>query len=228
MYLQIQATHRTADKDGVCADLPYSFPPRVRDLRNCVISKSNRVSRVEEDRQLVDRCLSGESAAWDELYHGFHNGLVATVRLLLGPSEWDINLIDEIVARIWYALVSRDGELLGRFDVRRGCRLSTYLAQLARSEISSFFRSERRRRNRERIASRLGHETAENEIAAEFEEFFRTLTPREMEFCAAVLLGGDPAAAESFTATNAWKLQSRIRKKLRHFFSECDSSAALR
>lgn len=174
---------------------------------------------MDEDRRLVDRCLAGEADAWDELYHSFHGGLVATVRLLLGPAEWDINLVDEIVARIWYALVNRDGELLDRFDTSRGCRLSTYLAQLARSEISSFFRSERRRRNRERIASRTGHEAAEDQMAAEFEEFFATLTPREKEFCAAILLGHDPNAAETFSATNAWKLQSRIRSKLRSHFS---------
>jgi DNA-directed RNA polymerase specialized sigma24 family protein len=169
---------------------------------------------------LVDRCLSGQSDAWDELYHRFHAGLATTVRMLLGPAERDINLIDEIVARIWYALVSRNGELLGRFDVTRGCRLSTYLAQVARSEISSFFRSERRRRNRERIASKSGCEAAEDLTAAEFEEFLRTLTPREREFCGAVLLGRNPTAVDSFSPTNIWKLQSRIRRKLHRHLND--------
>ena len=56
-------------------------------------------------------------------------------------------------------------------------------------------------------------------MVAELEEFLETLTPREKEFCANVLLSESPEALASFTPTNAWKLQSRIRDKLRKFLS---------
>lgn len=173
----------------------------------------------EADRQLVDRCLNGDPSAWDAMYQLFHHGLMASVKLLLGPGAWDRNLIEEIVARVWYSLVSRDGEVLDRFDPSRGCRLSTYLAQLARSEISRFFRSEQRRRNRERVVSQPGQSPTERQMEAELEEFLETLTPREKEFCANVLLGESPEALASFSPTNAWKLQSRIRDKLRSYLS---------
>ncbi|MBI3466180.1 MAG: sigma-70 family RNA polymerase sigma factor [Planctomycetes bacterium] len=176
-------------------------------------------SKADTDRQLVDRCLKGDPTAWDTMYHLFHHGLMASVKLLLGPGAWDKNLVEEIVARVWYALVSRDGEVLDRFDPSRGCRLSTYLAQLARSEISRFFRSERRRRNRERTASKSGPNAMENQWESELEEFLETLTPREKEFCANVLLGESPESLASFSSTNAWKLQSRIRGKLRGYLS---------
>jgi hypothetical protein len=78
--------------------------------------------KVAEDRLLVDRCVAGEVAAWSSLYSHSHDSLLAGIRAFLGRGGQDANLIDEIAARVWYALVKDNFELLDKFDVRHGCR----------------------------------------------------------------------------------------------------------
>ena len=60
------------------------------------------------------------SAAWParwphgrRLYAQCHEPLLLSIRIMLGPRNTDANLVDEIAARVWYALVANDGELLG-------------------------------------------------------------------------------------------------------------------
>lgn len=169
---------------------------------------------VQQDRQLVDRCVMGEPAAWDELYRKFHGGLLHSIRQLFGGREWDANVVEEVAARVWYAVVANQGELLGRFDPQRGCRLATFLAAIARSQALGMFRAERRRRRRERVAVRRdNHESSDN---AWIQEFHDGLTPREKQFLDQSLLSVD---GEQFTAANTWQLRSRIRSKLRKFLA---------
>ena len=52
---------------------------------------------------LVDRCLLGEVAAWEEIYRQCHDPLCAAIKSLLGPGFHDPNLVDDIAARVWYA-----------------------------------------------------------------------------------------------------------------------------
>lgn len=177
-------------------------------------------SAAQRDRLLVDRCLAADPNAWAELYDRFHRGLLASVNLMFRPCELDSDVIEEIVARVWYAIVANGAELLSRFDPERNCRLSTYLATIARHEAHGLFRSERRRRRREGVASRPNWEdafAAEQYTQAEIDEFLETLTPREREFCEEVLLLGDRESEEQFSQTNAWKLRSRIHQKLRTY-----------
>jgi RNA polymerase sigma factor (sigma-70 family) len=181
---------------------------------------STALSPAEWDRRLVDRCLAANPDAWTELYQRYHRGLTAAVDLMFASCQLDADVIEEIVARVWYAVVANGAELLDRFDPARNCRLSTYLATIARNEARGMFRSERRRRSRENIASRPNWEpecAAELYTQAEIEEFLSTLSPREREFCAEVLLLGDEESEGRFSQSNAWKLRSRIRGKLRSY-----------
>ena len=83
------------------------------------VSETQRSLRAEEvseeclqaDRKLVDRCLAGEVAAWEEFYAQCHDPLCTAIRIILGRSHGDANLVDEIAARVWYALVADDGAL---------------------------------------------------------------------------------------------------------------------
>ena len=68
---------------------------------------------------LAKRCLSGEVAAWEELYAQCHEPLLVSIRIMLGPQSADATLVDEIAARVWYALVANDGELLSRYKPSR-------------------------------------------------------------------------------------------------------------
>jgi DNA-directed RNA polymerase specialized sigma24 family protein len=175
-------------------------------------------SLVHEDRELVERCIAGEVAAWETLYHRHHDGLLTAIRATLGRRFADPNLVDEIAARVWYALVVRDAELLSRFAEDRGCRLSTYLAAIAKRQAASLLRRERRRRRRERLASQAAPRPGAGDdgtASAELDELVRQLTPREREFFDGQLTAtAGTEGAEDYSEANRWQLRSRIHRKL--------------
>lgn len=90
---------------------------------------------VHADLLLAERCLAGEPAAWEEFYTQCHEPLLVSVRIMLGPQGSDANLVDEIAARVWYALVANDGELLARYKPDQGARLITFICKLAKDQI---------------------------------------------------------------------------------------------
>lgn len=179
---------------------------------------SDQLRRVA-DRALVDRCVAGDVSAWTELYDQCHESLMAAISYALRPIQADPNVAEEIAARVWYNLVSNDAELLDKYDPNRGARLDTYMRVLASDEIRRHFRSEKRRRNREIVASELGRSSDDNAdfIFSMMDEFEAALTPSEKRFYQMHLLqnGGDPAL--SYSSTNMWQLTHRIRVKLRSF-----------
>ena len=172
-----------------------------------------------EDRQLVDACLGGDVDAWEALYYQCHDKLLLAIRRQLGPQRnRNFELADEIAARVWYAIVDNDAALLDRFDPSYGCRLTTYLAAIARDVMSRHFRSEVRRHRREAVALDGRQTASQPELpVVSLKELRETLTPAEKRFYDNVLTGSNGAAAEGgYSKTNAWQLTSRIRAKLRH------------
>lgn len=176
---------------------------------------------VLADRALIEACLKGEPAAWTRLYECFHDPLLAAIRGFLRDAATDLSLVDEIAARVWYALVRDDAELLARFDVDRGCRLITFLSVLAKSEARQYFRSERRRRSREEKVSRPEMESEEIDLSfstVSHEEFLASLSPSERAYFTSVLIAGDGEdASDEYSLGNAWQLRHRVRKKLTQF-----------
>ncbi len=188
---------------------------------------SGKSSAAHGDRQLVDRCLRGDVAAWEELYEQCHPPLVESVKILLGHGAADPHLIDEIAARIWYALVADDGKLLARFDPDRGAQLTTFLRVLAKDEVSRHFRTEQRRQERELAAlrERPRHHLADfNLPVTSLSAFLATLTPHERLFCGEHLLSVPPDSGdnrgEEPTSAAAWQLTHRIHKKLLKFLGD--------
>jgi len=177
--------------------------------------------RVLQDRALVDRCVLGDAEAWAHLYRRYNHRVATMVKALLGPGSRDANLVEEIMARVWCSLLANDGELLGRFDPERECQLGTFLGAIAKSEAGSFFRSERRRRRRERLASRpesTGGHGIPDWAPSELREFFGGLSPCEKAYLVKFLLSPPKGARLPFlTAENRWQLRCRIRRKLRRF-----------
>lgn len=173
------------------------------------------------DRALIEDCLHGKPAAWTRLYDHFHEPLLAAIRGFLRDASADMTLVDEIAARVWFALVRDDAELLSRFDVARGCRLITFLSVLAKSEARQYFRSERRRKTREERVSRPELECEEIDLSASsltHEEFLALLSPSERMYFTTVLTApGGEQANEEYTDNNAWQLRHRVRKKLNDF-----------
>jgi hypothetical protein len=183
------------------------------------------VAGAQADRNLVERCLAGEVRAWEELYHQYHAPLCVAVKSLMGLGYCDPNLIDEIAARVWYALVRNDGQLLDRFDPSLDLRLGAFLRGLARVEIMQHFRSERRRRVREtQVGQKPLHDSSLSDwqIDAMLDEFASTLTPGEQRFMEEYLLSlpqedSDPDQP-TLSDANIWQRCHRIRTKLRTFF----------
>jgi len=185
---------------------------------------------VQRDGRLVERCLSGDVSAWSEIYQEQHDSLLALIRRFLNRAGRDLNLVEEIAARVWYALIKNDFELLSKFDVARGCRLATYLAVVAKNETRVLFRSERRRKTREQLASRRDITAAPSVVESSRlvadDEFLTTLSQAERAFFQDVLMA--PAvdreeAEQAYSAENNWQLRSRVRKKLEQYISQSDA-----
>lgn len=187
--------------------------------RKTVSFRLSAKALVAQDRLLVDHCLSGDATAWSQLYDRFHASLLASIRAFLGRAGQDAHLVDEISARVWYALVRNEFELLAKFDPARGCRLSTFLSVLGKSEARLLLRSERRRKTRECVASRpeIEHPDGLGAGLAD-DEFLATLSPRERAFYLDILVStGDPSGDLAYSRQNQWQLRHRVRKKLEQF-----------
>jgi DNA-directed RNA polymerase specialized sigma24 family protein len=172
------------------------------------------------DRLLIDRCLTGDELAWQDLYAEFHSPLLLAIRILLGRSAARHDLVDDIAQKVWCTVVDRKAELLSRFDAERGYRLSTFLAGLAKNEISRHFRAEWRRSLRETHASRAQHADVGGlwrgvgGLNSAMTEFLATLTPRELGYCQQHLLSLADTASEEISDVNRWQLHRRVRLKL--------------
>jgi DNA-directed RNA polymerase specialized sigma24 family protein len=181
----------------------------------------------EAQRALIDRCLAGASDAWESLYREFHRPLLATINGMLRNRSYDASLVDELAARVWYAVVRNGGELLGRFDPTLGCGLTTYLSMIAKDEASRLFRSERRRRRREAASLRAGQTSPaahQQAVVPSMADFPARLTAAEREFYETVLVDDRKSApgpnGQPYTDSNRWQLTHRIRRKLQRFLGE--------
>ncbi len=204
---------RRSAKREIAPSRPSPGPPEQTPLAEVADSRD-----VSTDAAIVRRCVAGEVAAWERLYALCHPPLLAAIESMLRLANRDPTLVDEISARVWYALVENDGDLLERFDPDRGVRLITFMRALAKDEISRHFRAERRRRDRE--SSAIHHRTQHSaaEARAQFSEFLSTLTPHERQFTSEYLLspppGEDDPLQEPHSPANIWQLTRRIHRKL--------------
>ncbi len=180
---------------------------------------------IKREKKLVDRCVRGEVAAWEELYQQHHPALLRSLCVLLGTKGSDRNLVDELAAQVWYSLVDEDGELLGRFCPTHGARLNTFIRTVAKDVAYRYFRTEQRRRKRELAAARLGnggHETDENPDDS-LSEFLGTLSESERAFTEEYLLSLRDRKLDNEddrSETSIWQFTRRIRVKLGSFFGE--------
>jgi hypothetical protein len=164
--------------------------------------------------------LNGDVAAWEEFYAQCHNPLMVSIRIMLGRRSSDISLVEEIAARVWYAMVANDGELLSRYDPGRGARLITFMRTMAKDEISRHYRAEFRRRERllAALRERPQHHADLGHASSSLAEFLGTLTPNERTFCSEYLLAQAPeGTAAKHSMANVWQLSRRVYQKLLRF-----------
>lgn len=190
------------------------------------ILQSNReaIDMAQSDEALVRRCLAGDVGGWQELYHLCHGPLVSTVRGGLGFRAHDLDLVEELAAQVWYLLVDRNAALLGTFRAEHGCRLSTFIAAIAKNLVRNSLRSERRRRARE---SSAGAQRVDNDsggaapLDVVSDEFRQTLTQREEGYFTWCITPGEPGSKTFSGNENAdHQLRYRLRKKVHDFFED--------
>lgn len=185
------------------------------------------VWRVLQERELIDRCAEGAAQAWSELYLRFHSRLLKTIEMTITPARNDLELVEEIAARVWYALVRDECRLLKAFDPERGASFATYLSIVAKSTAFQYFRAERRRRRREFIVSKsidIGESDEPMQLLDFADVFLESLSPQERRFYHEHLMAradGQAGAPSDKNGTisepNAWQLRHRVLNKLRTY-----------
>jgi RNA polymerase sigma factor (sigma-70 family) len=175
---------------------------------------------------LVAGCVAGDRLAWERLYARCHRGLLRSIAAVLGNGRDDLQLEEEIAARVWYALAADQARLLRQFDPRRAS-LGTYLTWIARGELSTYLRSERRRKRRETVAAENEPRVERNleSLEPSLDEFLRTLTPKENEFCRTHLLTKN-GSRDGISPANRWQLRHRVYRKLLKFLDSDAVSAS--
>ncbi len=177
---------------------------------------------LSEEERLVARCLRGEDAAWETMFHLYHPQLVSIIQALM-HGEGATEQAEEIAAAVWSSLCSEAYTRLRQYDPRAG-RLLGYLASMARREIQRGRRSQRTRHFRECMAARKEATSDEIGRGLVIQEFLATLTRREREFCLSDLLKqSKPTVRSAVSLTNGWQLRSRVLKKFRTYFLQDNS-----
>lgn len=186
-----------------------------------------RPNDTAAEQRLVMCCLAGQERAWEQLYRRCHTDLVDAITLLLGPKAKDSHLVEEIAARVWYAVLRNEARLLARYDPDRNSSLSAFFMGLARVEILRHRREEGRRKRHEMTGGRKPQEEpdpSEWSVRSIISEFARTLTPLEKEFMDEYLTSSEPnddaEGDGTLPATTIWQRRHRIRTKLQAFLEE--------
>jgi hypothetical protein len=170
-----------------------------------------------EEERLVARCLRGDVTAWKTMFDVYHPPLVSIIKVLM-HCESGVDQAEDIAAAVWSSLCSEGYIRLRRYDPQAG-RLLSYLAAMARREIWRERRSTRSRYSRECSVARKEATWEEVGRGIALNEFLATLTGREREFCLSELLPqNEPTVRPTLSATNEWKLRSRVLKKFRNYF----------
>src|SRR5947209_1618306 len=106
--------------------------------------RKSTLRRIFAERKIVERCLAGDGDARQELFEQYDHGLRCSIgrRMRRGSTE---DVVAEIAARVWFALVRRNYCDLRRYDWQRSS-LANYLGQLARRQLQELRRAQMRRR----------------------------------------------------------------------------------
>ena len=101
------------------------------------VHERNRIAEYDEDVILVDRVVAGDEAAFQILFHRYHDKVFAISRGVLLDAEEAADAVQEI-----FTLVFRN---LGRFD--RRSRFSTWLFRIAVNRSIQQARKSKHRRH---------------------------------------------------------------------------------
>lgn len=175
------------------------------------------------DQALVERCVQGDREAWNQLVTRYQSRLLALARRGLeriGRSNG--TAAEDVVARVWLALVEDNHRLLRGYDAGRGT-LWQYLTVVARSQLVEYCRTWQRW-TRDRDAS--DPDAVPDPRAGAFptgillQEFLQRLPRRARQYCQDELLPGARGASRPVSPAYAEKLRQRVLRELRRYLDE--------
>ncbi len=190
-----------------------------------------RRGEAAADSALWARCLAGDEAAWDEFYQARTPELRRLVGCFLAANRRDAETIEEIVARVWYALVCDEARLFRRCFIEPCVCRCRFLAGIVRNEVRRYVRceSERARHGRQFALGCAGcgeSPPSSLEFGSLLNEFASTLNPKELDFLENYLLGF-PCSGDCLSDANVWQRRHRLRMKARQFLHPGDDPAAI-
>jgi RNA polymerase sigma-70 factor (ECF subfamily) len=129
---------------------PYNRAAQMRDANSpwvaSVIGAETAERRLDAESQLIDRCLSGDEAAWDELVRTYTRRVYAVCYRFIGKDGEAQDLTQEVFMRVFRTLKSfRAGE--GSFLV--------WLNRLTRNLLIDHYRRSRLERATDSIEDQL-------------------------------------------------------------------------
>jgi len=174
---------------------------------------------------LLGRCLAGDQTAWEEFFADLTPDLVRLVRYFLGRQSSDDQLVEELVARVWYVIVDNDSRILRRYDPDWSNSIGKYLAGVVCRVVRGYLRAEHSRRNRQwprGCRSGLAYRPSGFDVGLLLNEFAETLNAKEMAFLEDYLLthpsaGHHPTSIGRLSAANVRQRCRRLRLKLEEF-----------
>ncbi len=129
--------------------------------------------------------MPGREAAWREFFRVRTPELVRCVRHLLGAEGHNPETVEEVVARVWHALLRDDKRILRRYDAARHTGLGRHLAGVSRFVVRRYLRAEQPRRSYESVGgkrTRVEFTPAGLETGTLLNEFTMTLSAGEVQF----------------------------------------------
>ncbi len=179
------------------------------------------------ESSLVARCLLADQSAWYELYDVYSPKLCRVVGLALGPKGNDPDIVEEIVARVWSALVGDGARLLGAYAPDRSVPLDRYLAGIARCYVRRHVRAETQRRRHDRQCAvrmrvQLRPAVPGLDWGVLLNDFGATLNPSELDFLESYLLSPSKGGNGGLSAANIRQRRHRLRIKLNQFLRGSD------
>ncbi len=183
---------------------------------------------AEDDRRLIDRCLTAEPGAWEDFLRLYRRTLSGAVRSVLHRSRWMAQEedVDNVVQDVVLALYEDSFRRLRSFQGQ--CSLAGWLRSVATNHTLNFIRFERMRRGRSLDADPLLIPEAPPDANAPSEDDVERLQsvrarmddlpPRDRLALQLHYFDGMPqkeiARILRVSENTIWPLVSRARKKL--------------
>jgi DNA-directed RNA polymerase specialized sigma24 family protein len=172
------------------------------------------------EQDLMARCLTGDQSAWNFLFNTYKAPLTFQIKSMVKEKSNDQDLVEEILERVWEALVEKGMDRLRVFDPKR-CKLIGYLTTIAGQQYGQMVRSRRKRERHEIPLHYLNPDSLSSRIdetTIYLKEIRSRLKGRQKEFLEKGLLEySEKDKTLDLTPRNIQRLTHRLFRKVKDF-----------